>query len=372
VAHLNEGTLRRMVDDPDVARADRAHLDDCAECQARFTSIGDDARSIATLLAVPEANVDVAGAFRRVSNAPAAQPRFGFRWPVAMPRSRPVTLAFAAVIVSVALLAGVIARDLTLNYQPNSVTPVPVTVADMQSLSQLADYGNVTWTKQPSLQVVTSAADASAAAGGLKAPTVGSLPKGVSSTITYVAMSQGQAVFTFDASKASAAAAKQGKTLPALPRGIDGAQLTVTFGPAVGEIFGDLKQPSSGNSSSGNSPSDINLPQLVVGVSSAPTAVSTQVSLKQMEDYLVSMPGVSKELRAAIKAIGDPSTTLPIPIPIQYATSTTVTVQGVKGVALGDNTGVGSGVIWVKNHEVFAVAGSIKQTDAISIANNLK
>jgi hypothetical protein len=237
----------------------------------------------------------------------------------------------------------------------------------MQSLSQLADYGNVTWTKQPSLQVVTSPADASAAAGGLKAPTVGSLPKGVSTTITYVAMSQGQAVFTFDASKASAAAAKQGKTLPALPKGIDGAQLTVTFGPAVGEIFGDLKQPSSGNS-----PSDINLPQLVVGVSSAPTAVSTQVSLKQMEDYLVSMPGVSKELKAAIKAIGDPSTTLPIPIPVQYATSTTVTVQGVKGIALGDNTGVGSAVIWVKNHEVFAVAGSIKQTDAISIANNLK
>jgi hypothetical protein len=367
VAHLNEGTLRRMVDDPDVARADRAHLDDCAECQARFKSIADDARSIATLLAVPEANVDVAGAFRRVSNAPAAQPRFGFRWPVAMPRSRPVMLAFAAVIVSVALLAGVIARDLTLNYQPNSVTPVPVTVADMQSLSQLADYGNVTWTKQPSLQVVTSAADASAAAGGLRAPTVSNLPKGVSTTITYVAMSQGQAVFTFDASKASAAAAKQGKTLPALPKDMDGAQLTVTVGPAVGEVFGNLKQPTSGSSQS-----DINLPQLVVGVSSAPVAVSTQVSLKQMEDYLVSLPGVSKELRAAIKAIGDPSTTLPIPIPVQYATSTTVTVQGVKGVALGDNTGVGSAVIWVKNHEVFAVAGSIKQTDAIAIANNLK
>jgi hypothetical protein len=357
-----------MVDDPDVARADRAHLDDCAECQARFKSIADDARSIATLLAVPEGNVDVAGAFRRVSNAPAAQPRFGFRWPVAMPRSRPVMFAFAAVIVSVALLAGVIARDLTLNYQPNSVTPVPVTVADMQSLSQLADYGNVTWTKQPSLQVVTSAADASAAAGGLKAPTVGNLPKGISTTVTYVAMSQAQAVFTFDASKASTAASKQGKTLPALPKGMDGAQLTVTVGPAVGEVFGNLNQQQQ----SGNSPSNLNLPQLVVGVSSAPTAVSTQVSLKQMEAYLVSMPGVSKELKAAINAIGDPSTTLPIPIPVQYATSTTVTVQGVKGVALGDNTGVGSAVIWVKNHEVFAVLGSIKQTDAISIANNLK
>ena len=366
MAHLTDGTLRRMVDDPDVARAERAHLDECADCQARLKTIEGDARSIATLLAVPDAHLDVASAFRRVASTPAAKPRLGLRWPLAMPRSRPFALALAAAVVGVALLAGVIARDLSLNYSPNTVTPVPVTVADMQSLSQLAEYGNVTWTKQPSLQVVTSAADASAAAGGLKAPAVSNLPKGVSTTVTYVAVSQGVAVFTFDATKAAAAAASQGKTLPALPKGMDGAQLTVTVGPAVGEVFGNLNQPS------GSSASDINLPQLVVGVSSAPTAVSTQVTVKQMEDYLLSLPGVSNELKAAIKAIGDPSTTLPIPIPVQYATSRTVTIQGVQGVALGDNTGVGSAVIWVKNHVVYAVAGSIKQSDAIDIANNLK
>ena len=365
MAHLNDGTLRRMVDDPDVARADKAHMDDCTECQARFKTISDDARSIATLLAVPEAKVDVASAFHRVTSAPAAQPRFGFRWPLAMPRSRPVVLAFAAALAGVALLAGVIARD-SFNYTPNTVTPVPVTVADMQALSQLADYGSVTWTTRPQFQVVTNASDASAIAGGLHAPVVSNLPKGVSTNVTYVAMSQAVAVFTFDASKASAAAAARGNTLPALPKGMDGAQLTVTVGPAIGEVFGNMQQPS------GSDVSQVELPQLVVGQSSAPTATSTQVSLQQMESYLLSLPGISDQLKAAIKAIGDPSTTLPIPIPVQYATSTTVTVQGVKGVALGDNTGVGSAVIWVKNHVVYAVAGSIKQSDAINIANNLK
>src|SRR5207244_8516636 len=63
---------------------------------------------------------------------------------------------------------------------------------------------------------------------------------------------------------------------------------------------------------------------------------------------------------AALNAIGDPTSTLIIPIPIQYATSTAVTVQGVKGVAVGDNTGLGSGVIWIKGN-VFAVAGPLKQ-----------
>lgn len=367
MAHLTDGTLRRMVDDPDVARSDRAHLDGCTECQSRFETIARDARSIGALLSVPEAAVDVAAAFRRVTSAPAAQPRLGLRWPLALPRSRPVALAFAAVIVGVALLAGVIARDLSFSYTPSTVTPVPVTVADMEALSQLGDYGNVTWTTKPQFQVATSAADASAVAGGLHAPVVKTLPKGVSNNVTYIAMSQAVAIFTFDAAKASATVAANGKTLPALPKGMDGAQLTVTVGPAVGEVFGNLNRPSSTSDAS-----QPQMPELVIGVSSAPTASSTQVTLQQMEKYLLSLPGVSHELKAAIKAIGNPGTTLPIPVPVQYATSTTVTVQGVQGVALGDNTGVGSAVIWVKNHEVFAVAGSIKQSDAIDIANNLK
>jgi hypothetical protein len=366
VAHLTDGTLRRMVDDPDVARADRAHLDECADCQARLKSIADDARSIATLLAVPDARVDVAAAFRRVASAPAAQPRFGFRFAMPVRPSRTLALAFAAALAGIALLAGVIARDASLNYTPNSVTPVPVTVADMEALSQLGEYGTVAWTQKPSLQVVTSASDAAAVAGGLQPPTVSNLPKGLPNTVTYAAMPQAVAVFTFSADKAAAAAAAHGKALPALPRGMDGAKLTVTVGPAVGEIFGNLQQPT------GSDLSQANVPALIVGVSSAPTATSTQVTVKQMEGYLLSLPGISDQLKAAIKAIGDPSTTLPIPIPVGYATSTTVTVQGVKGVALGDNTGVGSAVIWEKNHLVYAVAGSIKQSDALNIANNLK
>lgn len=366
MAHLTEGTLRRMVDDPDVARGETVHLESCQECQARFKVVSDDARSIASLLAVPETHVDVGQAFNRVLSAPAARPRFGFRLPISRPNSRPVVLAFAAAIAALGLLAGVIARDASLTYTPDTVTAVPVTVADMQALTQLADYGTVTWTKQPALQIVTSASDAAAVAGGLQPPVVSNLPKGVSTNITYAAMPQAVAVFTFSADKAAAAAAKQGKSLPALPRGMDGAQLTVTVGPAVGEVFGNLKQPA------GSDPSQVNLPQLVVGASSAPSATSTQVTVKQMEDTLLAQPGISPELKAAIKAIGNPATTLPIPVPIQYATSRNVTIQGVNGVALGDNTGVGSAVIWVKHGVVYAVAGSIKQSDAIDIANNLK
>ena len=366
MAHLSDGTLRRMVDEPDGhSGAEARHLETCPECQARFKASADDARAITTLLAAPDMKVDVASAFNRVRSAPAARPRFGFRLPLMRPGSRPMVLAFASAVAVIALLATAIAEG-GIVFAPSTVTPVPVTVADMQSLSQLSAYGDLTWTTKPQLQIVTSA-DAAHTISGLKLPTVGTLPAGVSTTVTYAATPQAVAVFTFSASKAAAAAAQAGKSLPALPSGMDGAQLTVTVGPAVAEIYGNLPQPGSSDAT------QVNLPQLIVAESSAPVASTPTpgLTVKTIEQYLVNLPGVSTQLRDAINAVSDPSTTLLIPVPVQYATSSRVTVQGVDGVALGDNTGVGAGVIWVKNSIVYVVAGTIKQSDAIDIANNL-
>ena len=365
MAHLTEGTLRRMVDDPDArSGADAAHLEGCSECKAQLATISEDARSIATLLAVPDAHVDVKRALSQVRSAPSAQPRLGFRLPILAPAPRSYKLAFVASLAAIALLLVAFAYG-GLFFKPTTVQPVPVSVADMQALSQLADYGTVSWTTQPQFQAATNAADASATAGGLQVPVVTNLPAGVSTTVTYGAMSKAVATFTFSADKAAAAAARQGKTLPAMPKGIDGATLTVTVGPAVGEIYGNLNQQ-------GSSASDFNLPQLIVARSIAPTATSTQVTVQQLETYILDQPGITPELKSAIQAVKDPSHTLLIPVPVQFGTATQVKVQGVDGVALGDNTGVGAGVVWVKGGSVYVVAGSVKQSTAIDIANNLK
>lgn len=366
MAHLSEGTLRRMFDDPDARTgSDQEHLESCGACRESYEKVAGAARSIAALLAVPEARVDVTRAFVRVRSAGAARPRFGLRMPVFRPGSRPLVLGFAAAGVAMGLLVTVIAQDANV-YAPSSVRPVPVTVADLQALSQLSDYGTMSWTKQPQLQVAPSAA-AAAAMSGLRVPTVGKLPAGVSTNVTYAASTEAVAVFTFSADKAAAAAAAHGKTLPKMPAGMDGAKLTVTAGPAVAEVFGNVQAPASGGDIT-----QANLPQLVVVESSAPTATSTQVTVRQLESFLLAQPGISPQLAAALKAIGDPSTTLPIPVPIQFATSSSITVDGVQGVALGDNTGLGAAVIWEKNGVVYGVAGTVKQSDAIAIANNLK
>jgi hypothetical protein len=364
VAHLTDGTLRRMVDDPDArAGADAAHLDGCPECKTRFAQISDDARLIATLLTVPDARIDASRAFAQVSRAPRSRPAF-VRLPVFRSPVHPMRLALVAAVM-IAALSLVAFASAGLFFKPSTVVAVPVTVADMQALSQLSEYGTVTWTQQPNLQVATSAADATAASGGITPPVAHNVPSGISTTITYGAMSRAVATFTFSADKAKAAAAASGKTLPKLPAGIDGATLTVTVGPAVGEIYGDMnKQSLSAN--------EVNLPQLVIAKSAAPTVTSKQVSTQTLENYILSLPGISKDLANAVRAVKDPSTTLLIPVPVEYASATPVDINGKNGVALGDNTGLGGGVVWVgKDGYVYVVAGSIKKDVAVNIARTL-
>ncbi len=366
MAHLSEGTLRRLVDDPDaLTGSDRRHYMDCAVCQARNKGMADDAQVAATMLSAPDLQVDVATAFKRVQAAPAAKPRFGFSLPILRPSRQPIfAVGAAAIVVALAITAFVNILPL---FQPKTVQPVPVTFADLQALEKLSAYGTLTWSTQPKPQIVLTAADAKAISG-LDVPVVSKLPAGVSSTVTYAAMPGAVAVFTFDAKKAADAAAATGKSLPKLPSGMDGAKLTVTVGPAVVEVFGDMNAASGTDSSAQN----INLPQLIVAKSAVPVVTSTQVTAKQLEDYVLSMPGLSPELAAAIRSIGDPTTTLPIPVPVEYATSSKVSINGDPGVALGDNTGLGSGVIWIHKTNVFVVAGSLKQSAAVDIARNLK
>src|ERR1700681_3402542 len=185
-----------MVDEPDAhGGADARHLETCADCKARYSTVSQDARAISSLLTAPELKLDVASAFGGCRPPPAARPRFGFRLPMMRPGSRPLVLAFATAVAAIALLVTAIAQD-SNTFTPQTLTPVPVTMADMQSLSQLSAYGAITWTKQPQPQIVTSA-DQAQTISGLPVPKVATLPTGVSSTVTYAAMGQATAVFTF-------------------------------------------------------------------------------------------------------------------------------------------------------------------------------
>ena len=76
MAHLNDGTLRRIVDDPDAITApDREHYATCAECRTRFDAMAEDARATSNLLAaVPTADFDAAAAYQRLQTRDITRP----------------------------------------------------------------------------------------------------------------------------------------------------------------------------------------------------------------------------------------------------------------------------------------------------------
>jgi hypothetical protein len=174
------------------------------------------------------------------------------------------------------------------------------------------------------------------------------------------------ATFTFSADSTRQAAARQNRTPPPMPANMDRSKLFITGGPAIVQIWG----APAGAPAATRAYTDV--PTLVVGQAKAPTVSSDGVTVDQLRAYLLSQPGISPQLAAAIRAIGDPSSTLPVPVPAEIAISHPVTVQDVSGLYIGDNTGIASAVIWQKDGMMFEVIGSFNESQALSIANSMR
>jgi len=327
---------------------------------------------------------------------------------------RPVggVAAAAALVGALALTpAGALAQKFVLIFEPQSFTAVPVTRADimsLRSLPNLESYGTMTQSGRSTAQTVADAPAASAASNlAVLAPA--SLPSGVPATASYTVLSPSTAAFTFSAAKAGAAASATGKALPSMPAGVDGSTLQVTLGPVVvtsygGSLTGFGSTQGAGQATHGKPilrPAAVlrgrltgggtdrqgamrvngqgasgsaglgGLPSLAIVEAPMPHVTSTGATVKSIEDYLLAQPGVSPTLASEIRAIGDPTTTLPIPILVDKQNAQTVQVQGVSGLAIGDNTGVGSGVIWQKGGVVYGVAGTLPEDQIVAIANSL-
>lgn len=301
--------------------------------------------------------------------APVARPRFTSRW------LQGLAAAAGVVIVASALTLSGVAESVFKIFEPKSVVAVPLTQSDLNYLGQacsglnlqecMGAYGTFVWTTPPQPKEVNSRAQASAEAGfAAQAPS--SVPSSVTGDPRYGVINRSSATFTFNADSTRQAAARVNRTAPPMPANIDGSKLFITGGPAVVQIWG---APTGATGSTGAYP---DVPTLVVGQAKAPTVSSDGLTVDELRSYLLSQPGISPQLAAAIRAIGDPSTTLPVPVPAELAISHPVTVQGVQGLFVGDNTGIASAVIWQKDGMIFEVIGSFNESQALTIANSMR
>jgi hypothetical protein len=351
-----------------------AHLARCADCRAELAAwraVADAAEADAASIAPPAYLLD--RVFARIEREGALAPSWQERIATMLQWNRrrlirPLVGVAAAALVAGAVIAtpiGGAAQGFLTIFTPKQVAFVPVTESELQTLPDLKDYGTVVQPAHAQPIHVGSVAAASARAGySVAAPA--DLPTGAGAPSYEVLPSQSGS-FTFSAAKAKAAAARNGKALPSMPANIDGASVQVTTGTAVIATYPSTKEKTTVTVSGKTE----TMPALIVGEMAAPTVQSTGVSAQELEQYLLAQPGISPQLAQAIRAIGDPGSTLPIPIPVDKAASHPIQVQGVSGLSLADSTGLGGGIIWEKNGMIYGVAGPYSESQLLAIANSL-
>lgn len=82
-------------------------------------------------------------------------------------------------------------------------------------------------------------------------------------------------------------------------------------------------------------------------------------SLAQVRDGLLSLPGLPQDTIAALRAIEDWETTLPLPVPVGGISWAETTVAGRPALAFGDESGLGSVLLWHDGERFVGVGGPL-------------
>lgn len=295
-------------------------------------------------------------------DADAAYARFRSR---AAQRNRRLPFAIGGLVAAAAIAVlvifaplGSIAHDFLTIFQPKQFAAIDVSgyasgKKHLNVFPDLSEFGTMHDVVNGKTVHPASAAAASKVVGfRLVAPA--SLPPGMSAPPQYRTIARSVESFTFSAARARASSAKAGKTLPAMPAGLDGTTVTAGLGPVVMTTWGGKER------------------RLVLMQGVAPIVRSSGATLADLEGYLLSLPSITPELADQIRAIGDPSTTLPVPIMAVKQSAHPVDVNGASGLAIGDNTGLGSGVVWERDGKIYAVFGTLSEDQVMSVATGLR
>jgi hypothetical protein len=392
VRHLSDGALRRLYDEPyALDEATRAHYNGCQACRDRMVEVATDAREAHALMAVPGATVNPAQALARLK---ARRQPSRARWLSLGGRGwrRPVLAGATAAVIAGGLVASLaftpMLATITQIFQPTQVTPVTITRGDMAGLNAFSNWGDVKGYKTPSTQQVETAQEAAQTSGlpaitfkDNKALTAAGVAK---APVTYFALGSATGSVTFNANA---------------PAKIRGTTLTLDVGTSETAVYGDLSKlvqnaraaaPAGETAKPGAATGDTsgtpvsgqgldafrNLlaasgPILAVVEMNAPKVSSDGAGVADIKSTLLAQPGLSQPVRQAISSIDNPAGNLPIPIPAGLATSHQVRVQGGTATAVGDNTGLGAAVIWIKGNKVYAVVGTVPVDQVVAVANSL-
>jgi hypothetical protein len=280
--------------------------------------------------------------------------------------------AIAAALVALLLLpnSGALANQLLSLFRVQQFQPVQVTKQDVQTLSSrpiptFEDMG--TLQIQPdSLQTHENLTKAQAAQM-VNFPILipNSLPRGISNTPDFSVIDAGHGTFTFSASKAHTFFVKNGYGNMNIPANLDGATFAITTTAGVVIAYG----------------SETTTQFMVVEFPSPVVRATGNASLQELRDVALSLPGLPPQLVAQLRQIDLNSGVVPLPIP-KGIDSQSITVHGTKGLLLTSNISTtieqlkkfpaGSAVVWQTHGIIYAVGGTISDTNQLlNSANSL-
>jgi hypothetical protein len=357
------------------------HLSDCPACQRVVAELRDDAADVRDILSVLAPTrlpnpAEVAVARQRLDLREAHVAR---RLMLVTPRKIAASGIAAAFVVALLIAftpeGGAVAASILSQFRSQQVTAIEVSPQSqgeiIRTLSALGNLGTINApgsnggpvrpeaaarNAEGQVRTVSQAEAAQSVGFPLMTPDPTKLPSGMDKTPQVRVMPGTQVHFTFDKAKASAYFKSTGHPEVSLPDEYDGATLTVSIPSAAVLEYGD-KQSRAG---------------LVVAQAGEVVAdVQGKVSLTEMRDFLLGLPGLPPTVVSQLKLIQSWNDTLPIPIPVNQVHWESATINGSQGLLLNDNSGVGSAAIWHANGHLYGVAGSLKAIDLKPIADSL-
>ena len=342
------GALRAALDGerPDVV----AHVSGCRSCQTRSAAQADEAAFAATRFAAtpPMGEREAGAALERVRAQTVAPP-------VVLPQRRRYSDALwraAAGLVAVVLVGGMLATSggraaaasWLERFRAERVTAVPVDFAAvdpaaLEGLVDLADIEGLDGIVDP--QPVADL-DAAATVAGFGASPLDrdALPSTVQGPVEVLAQAPQTVRITFS----------QQADVPADIRGVT---LLLHVPGAVVQTVG----------------SDGDGPVAVRGEAGAlEVVVEGGQSLSEIRDALLSLPGLPEETVAALRAIEEWETTLPLPVPAGRIAWSETTVAGRPALAFGDESGVASVLLWHDGERFVGVGGTLPLSQVRELA----
>ncbi len=394
---LDMGLLVSLRDDElptDETMQARAHLASCPDCAADARAVTVASQEVYDLLAelgaqaseMPDTATAFASMQARLDRESDHAKRLAILPAPALGESRPrhsqsnrrrrygwIAAIAAAVLIAILLVpnASALATQFFALFRAQQFQPVTVDPQNFSEnlLSYLSDFGDMQLQyadPSRSLKHPTEAQVKQLINFPLMLP--GHLPQGVGHAMSFTLIGSADGTYTFNVTKVRAYLAQSGQSNIAIPAQLDGATFTITSDTGVVVHYASSCRLQGVTATSlfctGGTPF------YAAEIPSPVVQATGKASLKDLRDFLLSLPRLAPDMRAILQQLDLENGTVPLPIPREVAAQQ-VTIHGAPGVVLVDSSLKVGGLVWQARGIIYMIATvSTSSADLLDIANS--